>query len=552
MLIYVACWPLLASLAGKLIPAIGEGKLSSVIRIILLSLSLFLVQKIAQFGQDILLAGPSLRVSQDLRSHFFGQLQRIKLRELENISSGDITYRLTEDADRVGEILYKTIQDTIPSFLQLLVVFSYMLFLDWKLSLSTLIIAPIITVLVSNFGAKVLKAAEKSQLQVSELAGLLAEAIQGLPLVRAFAAENWLQKRFDHEISLHRKARYKTLRLLALQHPVIGFIEAAGILTVFALGAARIESGGMNSSEFSSYVAALLMLIDPISHLTTNFNEIQQGRASLKRLTEIETKPRETPDLINSKRIDTLKGHVIFKNISFAYIDNNFIIKNFSLNIEAGKVIALVGPSGSGKSTLMSLLLKFNIAQKGQIFIDGLNINDIRTSDLRSQIALVPQNSTVFSGSISDAISIGREVSQSQIIRASKQANAHEFIKKLPFGYQTKLGEKGNNISGGQLQRISIARAVLCNPSLLLLDEATSSLDADAEAAVQIGLKQAMNNRTVFIIAHRLSTVQEADQIILLEDGSIVDAGSHDELINKEGRYRELCDKQLIRKANPS
>ena len=270
MLVFVACWPLLAWLAGQLIPAIGAGDLPRVLRVIGLALGVFMVQKLAQFGQDSLLAEPALLVSQDLRRQLFARLQRLDFGALEKLSAGDLTYRLTEDADRVGEVIYKTIQDTTPSALQLVVVFGYMVWLDWPLSLATLVLAPVVAVLVSVFGARVMQAAERSQKQVSELAGLLGEAIGGLPLVRAFAAEPWLQQRFEEEIDLHRRARYRTQQLLALQYPVVGFLEAAGILAVLLIGAARIQAGGLDAQGFSSYVTALLMLIDPISHLTTN------------------------------------------------------------------------------------------------------------------------------------------------------------------------------------------------------------------------------------------------------------------------------------------
>ena len=315
MLIYVACWPILAWLAGELIPEIGEGNLTRVSQVIVIALIVFLIQKLAQFIQDTLLAEPSLRISQDLRSDIFRRLQKVDLASLEKLSSGDIAYRLTEDADRVGEVVYKTIQDTTPCILQLVAVFGYMVFIDWQLSLATLFLAPLVTILVSKFGAKVMFAAEKSQRQVSDLAGLLGEAIQGLPLVRAFAAENWLQEKFNNEIELHRKARYKTLKLLALQHPVVGFIEASGILAILVIGAARIQNGGLSSQGFSSFIAALLMLIDPISHLTTNFNEFQQGQASLKRLRQLENEPKEEEDSLNPLTLLEPIGDICFNNI---------------------------------------------------------------------------------------------------------------------------------------------------------------------------------------------------------------------------------------------
>jgi ATP-binding cassette subfamily B protein len=547
MLVYVACWPLLAWLAGQLIPAIGAGDFSRVLTAIGMALGVFLIQKLAQFGQDTLLAGPALQVSQELRHRLFARLQRLEFGALEKLSAGDLTYRLTEDADRVGEVIYKTIQDSTPSFLQLVVVLGYMIWLDAPLAMATLLLAPLVVVLVSVFGAKVMGAAERSQKQVSELASLLGEAIGGLPLVRAFAAEPWLQDRFDIEINLHRKARYRTLRLLAMQHPVVGFIEAAGILSVLLIGAARIQAGGMTSQGFSSYVAALLMLIDPISHLTTNFNEFQQGQASLRRLRAIEAEPIEPPDRPGALPLGKVRGELELQEVSFGYDPQQPVLRELQLRIKPGQVVALVGPSGAGKSTLFSLLLRFNVAQQGRVLLDGQDLADLRARELRSAVALVPQQSSIFSGSVAEAIAFGRPVDLERIRQAARLANADGFIEALPGGYQARVEERGSNFSGGQLQRLAIARAVLGDPAVLLLDEATSALDAEAEAAVQRGLDQAMAGRTVLVIAHRLSTVQEADKILVLEAGRIVEEGSHDQLMIQGGRYRELCERQLIR-----
>ena len=547
MLVFVSSQLVLMRLMGRLLPDVGSGDLQRILPVIGLVLLVFAIQKLAQFGQDSLLAGPALQVSQSLRRDLFQRLQKVQLGALEKMSSGDLTYRLTEDADRVSEVIYKTLHDSIPSALQLVAVLGYMLWLDWKLTLAILILAPFVAWLISLFGARVMIATERSQQKVSELAGLLGEAIEGLPLVRAFAAEPWLERRFEEEIDQHRQARYNTYRLVAIQHPVVGIIEVLGFATVLVLAAIRINSGDLAVPQLISYLTGLVLLIDPIAHVTANYNEFQQGQSSLRRLREIEKEPSEPADPVPSIPLGRLRGDLNFDQVEFAYTPGQPVLRDFNLTIKAGQVVALVGPSGAGKTTLFSLLLRFNRVNKGQLLFDGKDLSQVSARDLRQQVALVPQRSSVFSGTIAEAIRFGRQATQDQLQQAAKLANAHDFIIRLPDGYNTRLQERGTNVSGGQLQRIAIARAVLGNPAVMLLDEATSALDAEAEAAVQLGLKQAMLGRTVIVIAHRLATVQEADLIVVLEHGRISQQGSHDDLMSQGGRYRELCERQFIR-----
>ncbi len=546
MFVYVICWPILAWLSGKLIPAIGQGNTKQVLTVILQALIIFIIQKFAQYLQDSLLARPALALSQDLRTTLFRKLQKSNILFIEKLSSGDIAYRLTEDVDRVGEVIYKSIQDTTPSIFQLLAVFGYMIFIDWNLSLATIILAPLIALLVSNFGGRVLKASEKSQNKISSLAGLLSEAIQGLPMVKAFAVEDWLQNDFDKQVELHKEAKFNMLKLVALQHPIVGLIEVIGILSILSIGTYRIQTGGMSNEEFGSYFTALIMLIDPISHITTNYNELKQGQASLRRLNEITTNSQEISISDIGIIPNKVEGNLTFKNVFFSYSHDNNVIDDLNLNIDSGKIMALVGPSGAGKSTIFSLILKFLEPNNGSIFIDDYNLNKVNTKYIRRLIGIVPQKTFIFSGTIAEAIRFGRRTTRERIVNAAKIANAHDFIEQLPEGYETHIEERGTNLSGGQLQRISIARALVGDPTILLLDEATSALDAEAEESVQKGLKQAMKSRTVLVIAHRLSTIQKADKIVVIDKGKICEVGNHYELINREGRYKEFCDKQII------
>ena len=547
MLIYVACWPLLAYFAGNLIPAIGSGDLSDVSTIIIKSLLVFLIQKAAQFGQDVFIAKPSLEISEVMRGNLFSKIQKIDMKSVEKISAGDITYRLTEDADRVSEVIYKTAQDTIPCILQLLAVIIYMFYLDWSLTLSTFVLAPLIIISVNSFGKRVLLASKKSQESTSDLAGLIGESINGMSTIRAFAAEKWIETRFYKRLSANKKAKYKTLKLLAFQHPIVGFIEAFGILAILGLGAARINFGLLTSQEFSSFFAAILMLIDPISHVSTNFNDYKQAEASIQRLKSINLEPSED-DRQNLETISNIEGKINFNSVNFEYKKNNPVLKNINLEINKGEVTAFVGASGAGKSTMMALILKFITPTTGDIYVDDKNLNFLSTKDIRRNIALVQQQPFLFSGKIIDVIRMGRSFTKKEVVESAKIANAHHFIQKLPDKYETKINERGSNFSGGQIQRIAIARAILGNPSVLLLDEATSALDAESESEVQEGLSRAMKDRTVIVIAHRLATTQEADKIVVFDKGGIIEVGKHIDLVNKKGLYKELCEKQLIKK----
>lgn len=545
-LVFTVFWPILAWLAGRIAEYIGQGNVSAIAQIAGISVIVFLIQKIAQYGQDSLMAKAALAIAFKLRSSVYAHLQRLNLSYFETAQTGDLSYRLTEDIDRIGEVVNKVFHDFIPCLLQLIVVLGYMIYLNWQLTLSTLIIAPLMAVLIGWFGERLQKVSRRSQNQVSDLSALLTEVFSGIRLVQAFAAEDYTLKRFSLEAERNRKAKYATEKLKAIQFPIVGFLQAMSILLLLLLGGWQISLDNLTSSEFVSYVSSVGFLIDPIAHITSNYNEFKQGEASVDRVFElmaIQPTVVEKPDAI---ALPPVTGKVEYRNVSFAYKLNQPVLQNLSLLALPGERIALVGASGAGKTTLVNLLPRFYDPQSGQILIDGINIQDVTLSSLRRQIAIVPQETILFSGTIAQNIAFGQADFDIKAVQAAAEiANAHQFITQLPDGYYTWVGERGVNLSGGQRQRLAIARAVLLNSRILILDEATSALDSESEALVQEALERLMQNRTVFIIAHRLATVRHSDRILVVEQGQIVESGNHEELLALSHRYARFYAQQF-------
>ena len=545
-LVFTVFWPVLAWLAGRIAEYIGQGNVGAIAQVAAISAIVFLSQKIAQYGQDSLMAKAALAIALDLRKQVYAHLQQLNLSYFETAKTGDLSYRLTEDIDRIGEVVNKVFHDFIPCMLQLVVVLGYMIYLNWQLTLASLVIAPLMAVLIGWFGERLQKVSRRSQNQVSDLATLLTEVFSGIRLVQAFAAEEYALKRFSQEAERNRRVKYAAEHLKAIQLPVVGFLYAISVLLLLFLGGWQISQGNLTGSEFVSYVAGVGLLIDPIAHTTTNYNEFKQGEASVDRIFElIAIRPTvvEKPQAI---ALPPVTGKVEYCNTSFAYKPGQPVLQNLSLLALPGEMIALVGASGAGKTTLVNLLPRFYDPQSGQILIDGTNIQDVTLSSLRRQIGIVPQETILFSGTIAQNIAFGQaEFDLEAVQAAAKIANAHQFITQLVDGYYTWVGERGVNLSGGQRQRIAIARAVLLNPRILILDEATSALDSESEALVQEALERLMQNRTVFIIAHRLTTVRRADRILVVEQGQIVESGTHEELLALSRRYSRSYARQF-------
>lgn len=545
-LAFTVFWPILAWLAGRIAGYIGQGNVDAIAKLAGVGAIVFLIRGTVQYSQDALMAKAALKIALDLRKRVYAHLQRLDLTYFETAKTGDLSYRLTEDIDRIGEVINKLFHQFVPCVLQLIVVLGYMVYLNWQLTLATFILAPLMAVLIGWFGEQLLKYSRRSQNRISNLSALLTEVFSGIRLVQAFAAEEYQVQQFTQEAEHNRQAKYLAERVKALQFVVVGFLEAMCVLLLFFLGGWQISQNNLTGAEFVSYVAAVALLIDPISLLTSNYNEFKQGQASCDRIFElIEIQPTvlEKPDAIALPKVT---GKVEYRDVSFAYDPAKSVLENMNLLVAPGEMIALVGPSGAGKTTLVNLLPRFYDPQFGQILIDEIDIKNVTLQSLRRQIGIVPQETILFSGSIAQNIAFGQtEFDLAAVEAAAKIANAHQFITQLTQGYQTWVGERGVNLSGGQRQRIAIARAVLLNPRILILDEATSALDSESEALVQEALERIMKNRTVFIIAHRLATVRRADRILVLEQGKIVESGTHQELLEAGLRYARFYAQQF-------
>jgi ATP-binding cassette subfamily B protein len=574
-LIFTVCWPLLAWIAGLLLGYLVQGNVLALAQTAAIVAGIFLVQKLAQYGQDALMAKAALSIALDLRNRVYTHLQTLSLSYFEKAQTGDLSYRLTEDIDRIGEVVNKVFHDFTPCVLQLIAVFAYMIYLNWQLTLASLIVVPLMGLLISWFGDRMLVFSRRSQNLISDLSSILTEVFSGIRLVRAFAAEEYEVDRFSQEAERNRQAKYAAAHLKAVQFPVVGFMYALSVLLLLLLGGWQISQGNLTGEQFGSYVVAVAMLIDPVGHITENYNEFKQGQASVDRIFELfQIQPAvvEKPGAIE---LPPVTGKVEYRNISFRYeeverekaddrtakiepisLDSSslilhpssfdWILHHLNLLVMPGEQIALVGASGAGKTTLVNLLPRFYDPQQGQILIDGVDIRDVTLRSLRRQIGIVPQETVLFSGTIAQNIAFGqKEFDLDAVQEAAKVANAHQFISQFSNGYHAWVGERGVNLSGGQRQRIAIARAVLLNPRILILDEATSALDSESEALVQEALERLMQGRTVFIIAHRLATIRGADRILVMEKGKVVESGTHAELLDKAGRYARFYAQQF-------
>lgn len=520
---------------------------------ILNGVALWTVRVLSRFGQYYVTAWISQRVIWDVQTQIYNKLLGVSQHFYAKWKLGDLLTRMFSDSSKVKEVIVLSFRDVLPQTITFISVLSYLFYMSWKLSLFTFVAIPLFVVMLSYFTTRIKDVTHKVQKKTADITHITQEVISNIKLVQAYTMEGKEKKRFDKEMRRNFNFNMIIARLKASMEAILQQAQGVIILAILFVGGTMVLNNELTGPELLGYYTGVGLLIDPVQALSNVYVAIQQGMASTDRMFEVlDAKVHiQSPEKGASK---AFTGNVIFDNVSFTYDEDHkgeTVLQNFSLEAKEGEIIALVGLSGAGKSTLISLIPRFYDPSEGSITIDGTNIKDMDLYALRSQIAMVLQEDMMFRGTVSENIRYGTpHAKEKDIIQAAKQANAWEFIQDLPSGLRTKVADKGRRLSGGQKQRISIARAILRNPRILILDEATSALDSKSETLVQEALNKLMKDRTTFVIAHRLSTIMHADKIVVLDKGEIVEVGTHQDLIEKEGHYKKLHDLQFSKKVS--
>ncbi|WP_019878368.1 ABC transporter ATP-binding protein [Succinispira mobilis] len=509
----------------------------------------FFLRGIFFYGQTYLMAYAGQRVIIDIRLAVYRQLQRLSLSFYEKRKTGTIMSYVTNDVGALQGALIDNVIELLTEGFVLLGSIIAMIYLDWKLTLFTFSTFPLVLIVIDYFGKKIRSSGSLIQERTADITSILQESISSARIIKSFVREDYEIKRFDRENVLNFKASIKNSQQMAALTPTIEFVAALGVTAIIWYGGREVISGVLTPGSLIAFLVYAVNISNPIKRLSRVYGNIQRALAAAQRVFDILDLQPEIQEIADAKPLPYIKGDVRFENVSFSYNPNEPVLTELSFANKAGQMVAIVGPSGAGKSTIANLLPRFYDITAGKIFIDDLDIKLVTLDSLREQIGIVPQETMLFNGSVYDNIRYGNlQATREEIEQAARDANAEKFILQLPAGYETMLGDRGVNLSGGQRQRIAIARAILKNPRILILDEATSALDTESEHVVQEALDRLMVGRTSFVIAHRLTTIQRADMILVLDKGKLVETGTHEQLLDKGGLYARLHQVQFAEK----
>ena len=498
------------------------------------------------YGQSYLVSYVGERVIIDVRSILFKKFQNMPLSYYDKQQTGTVMSYITNDVAAMQNAIVNNLIEMVTESSILVGSLVMMVYLDWRLSLLTLMTIPLVGYAMKIFGRKLKSSGTLIQERMADITSMLQESISAIRVVKSFVREDYEINRFEHQNILNFQAAMKNVKLMSLLTPTVEFLAAVAVTFIVWFGGYEVVNETITAGELVAFLTYAVNLANPVKRLSRVYGAIQKAMAAADRVFDVMDMDEKIKDAPDAKELPAIEGRVIFDNVTFSYKEGQAALSNVSIQAEPGQMIALVGPSGSGKSTIANLIPRFYDIDSGSISIDGYDIREVTTNSLREQIGLVPQETMLFSTTVMENIRYGRlDATDEEIIAASKAANADEFIRELPEGYETKIGERGLNLSGGQRQRLAIARAILKNPRVLILDEATSALDTESEKIVQDALDKLMAGRTSFVIAHRLSTIFNANQIYVVENGHVVEHGTHEELLNQNGLYSNLYNIQF-------